>query len=872
MPVFVGDGTTGVEARSDRLGLPTGTTDPATANAGDTYYKTDTGKIRYYNGTTWSDLGSGASGGGSSSAPVFTNSLRFTSSESNSLNRTNAANATSGAGTYTFSCWIKRCSFGTEQGIFSVRDSGGGGAIQIYFTANDQIRWFESPSADFTTVAKFRDPTAWIHLVFVKNGSTRESIYVNGVETDFLTSNLTSTSIASNNGSVIRIGATELLPSGTTFYANMYITGIHFISGQALLPSAFGATSSTTGSWDPIAYTGTYGNIGYKLSMSTSSVGTDTSGNNLNFSENGFTTTGVDTDYFYDSPSNGGTDSGLGAQVSGNYAVLNPLTSGFGGTLTQGNLHYNLGAAAVRAEATISVISYKWHWEAYAVSGTTNGTVGGRFGFCIPHGQSNPETTKFGLHWHSTSGLQRVVNGTFTSVLTGTNYGDTDTLGCSLDADANIAYFYKNGVLAYTYDFSSFVPVGSDRLVPHAWNSSSGTPIWKYNFGQRVFTHPARTGHKCLVSSNLPEPYYPNPVDAVGALIWTGTGAGGNRTIGSDPSYMNFTPDLIWSKSYEGETYHNQMYDVLRGFTSSAGGVGALVTDQTYTEGFAVGGYVSAVDNGLITYSQEGGGTGYEWYNQNTSHKYIARCWDAGTSTTNSYQPSGATLACNYRANTNAGFSIISYTGPAGTSDHYVGHGLLKAPEFIIVKNRDTTFNWDIYHKELSDTESFVFSNAAPRTVGAFRNQDPTSLLIPLKDDFTTKAGNAYIAYAWHSVDGLSSFGSYLGNSSANGPYYHCGFRPQLIIVKGAGGGQQWFIHDDSRIPERTDGNPSTKEMAWETAQVQYDTVGVGAGERFDILANGFKVRSSNAACNTSGIKYCVMAWARSPLKYARAR
>ena len=53
---------------------------------------------------------------------------------------------------------------------------------------------------------------------------------------------------------------------------------------------------------------------------------------------------------------------------------------------------------------------------------------------------------------------------------------------------------------------------------------------------------------------------------------------------------------------------------------------------------------------------------------------------------------------------------------------------------------------------------------------------------------------------------------------------------------------------------------------------LQYDTVGVGAGQRLDIYANGFKIKSSNGACNTDGVKYCVMAWARSPFKYARGR
>ena len=57
MPVLVGDGTTGSEARADRMGLATGTSDPGSAAAGDMYYKTDTKKIRVYDGSSWDDVG-----------------------------------------------------------------------------------------------------------------------------------------------------------------------------------------------------------------------------------------------------------------------------------------------------------------------------------------------------------------------------------------------------------------------------------------------------------------------------------------------------------------------------------------------------------------------------------------------------------------------------------------------------------------------------------------------------------------------------------------------------------------------------------------------------------------------------------------------
>ena len=55
MPVIIGTAT-GTYFEGDRTKLPTGTTDPSTAEAGDVYYKTDTNKIRIYDGSAWSDL------------------------------------------------------------------------------------------------------------------------------------------------------------------------------------------------------------------------------------------------------------------------------------------------------------------------------------------------------------------------------------------------------------------------------------------------------------------------------------------------------------------------------------------------------------------------------------------------------------------------------------------------------------------------------------------------------------------------------------------------------------------------------------------------------------------------------------------------
>ena len=75
MAIIVGASGTGTEAKSDRMGIPTGTSDPASASAGDMYYHTTDKKIKIYDGSAWTELGSG--GGGGASTAYATTGLLF---------------------------------------------------------------------------------------------------------------------------------------------------------------------------------------------------------------------------------------------------------------------------------------------------------------------------------------------------------------------------------------------------------------------------------------------------------------------------------------------------------------------------------------------------------------------------------------------------------------------------------------------------------------------------------------------------------------------------------------------------------------------------------------------------------------------------
>ena len=115
----------------------------------------------------------------------------------------------------------------------------------------------------------------------------------------------------------------------------------------------------------------------------------------------------------------------------------------------------------------------------------------------------------------------------------------------------------------------------------------------------------------------------------------------------------------------------------------------------------------------------------------------VAWNWKAnGTGSSNTNGSINSTVSVN----TDAGFSIVSYTGTG--SNATVGHGLSLTPEIIIVKNRITT-----------DEPWFVYSNA-----------DPTDFLRLNETDAT--ADNATI---WNDTAPTSSVFSIGDNTGING-------------------------------------------------------------------------------------------------------
>jgi hypothetical protein len=447
------------------------------------------------------------------------NSLRFNTGSSDYLAKNSWATATSDK-IFTYSTWVKRSQLANTERLFGAF----AGSPQVYscdlsFTSNNGYIEFTFGGAsayDIVTNAMYRDTSAWYHVVLAVDttqatASNRIIIYVNGTVQTLQTANYppqnTTYQVFRNNNANL-IGSAW---NGGAYYSG-YMSEVVFIDGQQLAPSDFGEFDSATGIWTPIAYTGTYGTNGFYLEFKDSSaLGDDTSGNGNDFTVNNLTS----IDQTTDTPTN-------------NFATLNAVDNiavDGSGTLTQGNTNVSYIGGGFNTNATIAPNSGKWYWETKAVANTTQGFVGMRIGFKeIPdtHSATNTlENASFCMYAHPTVGVYTVVNASNVLRDAALTYADGDIIGIALDLDSNISYWYKNGSLSVTYDFSALSSIGSKNIGPAVGNgASSASPELNLNFGNPSITissgnadadgfgnfeYAVPSGHFALCSKNLAE-------------------------------------------------------------------------------------------------------------------------------------------------------------------------------------------------------------------------------------------------------------------------------------------------------------------------------------------------------------------------------
>ena len=765
-------------------------------------------------------------------------SLRFNASNTN-LTRTSSSAST----TFTYSVWIKRCAFSGYQYIFSMAGKG------FSFHTNNQTLYLYDGSNLNESTAKFRDSTAWYHIVVQINSGTATS-YVNNVLVH---------SAVGGGAFTLTTGANETrigVYSSNDYDFDGYMAEINLVDGSVLAPTEFGFTEPQTGIWMPKRYEGAYGTNGFYLDFSdntsTTTLGIDKSPNGNDFTLNNFDV----NDSVKDTPTNA-------------FCTMNVLDKSAGTqlTATNGNLRVYTSSGFRTMRGTFGVSSGKWYWESRLISwsdsfiGITSGDED------ITGTGRGAETSNSATIRQNTGNLR--TNGSDASY--GNSQANGDILGFALDMDNGKFYIAENGTWYNSGDPANGTNAGKTGLTGTVFPSASpydGKSCY-FNFGQDdtfdgnetsqgntdgnghgKFKYAPPTGFLSLCTANLPSAAsILRPQKHFDVLTYTGTATGsGTQTI----SDLEFAPDFVWIKS-RAIGYSHLLVDTVRGASK-----GLLSEDANVEETTNVYGMVTSFRNNGFTMTRGSNDGGKCCENTQT---YVAWCWKGGGAAVSN---SDGAITSSVSVNDEAGFSIVSYTGN-GNSTATIGHGLSKAPKWIITKCRSTATHadWPVWHEELSDDKNVYLNQVNSETTPSYGHiTDPTSTLINVtkgSGNQTNASGETYISYCWAEIPGYSKFGKYTGSSNADGTFVNLGFRPAFVLVKGKSFAGNWNLFDIKRPGV----NPTNDRLFPNLSDAESD--GSSSNNQIDILSDGFKMRGSNVDTNGDESVYIYIAFAETP-------
>tara|TARA_Y100000356_G_scaffold134146_1_gene142742 strand:+ start:714 stop:1781 length:1068 start_codon:yes stop_codon:yes gene_type:complete len=334
--------------------------------------------------------------------------------------------------------------------------------------------------------------------------------------------------------------------------------------------------------------------------------------------------------------------------------------------------------------------------------------------------------------------------------------------------------------------------------------------------------------------------------DYFNTKTWSGNGS--TQTI----SGIGFQPDLVWYKS-RNNTYGHRWQDSVRG-------VGNVVYSN------ATQGQDTSVVNMITAYNSDGYALGADAGSNGSGVTFGSWNWKAGTTGSGNTSGSGTYKSYTYSVNTTAGFSIVYYTGN-GTAGHTIPHHLGAVPSLIILKSISASEHWQMYHHKIGATKYLELSTTAAEASNTNRwhNTTPTSSVFSLGNHTSVNTdGTTYIAYCFAEKIGYSKFGSYTGNGNSNGTFVYTGFKPAMVIYKGASGANtvdNWEVVDNKRTNANI-GNPKNEVLYPNLNNAE----GTDTTDRMDFLSNGFKMRTNGTDYNGDGQTYIYIAFAENPL------
>ncbi|NBW18892.1 MAG: hypothetical protein EBR82_64050, partial [Caulobacteraceae bacterium] len=717
-------------------------------------------------------LGASQATGGAAGGYQISRSLRFNASDSAYLSRTPAVQGNRKK--WTWSGWLKKSNITATQGLFTC--TAGGGYFELFFDNTTQALVVDDGSVYFygytsaTSQSTLRDPSAWYHIVLALDAANATQadklrLWINGRLVG-----RTAELVYDQEYNINVAGQHEIGQWRGGSYLSAYLADIHFIDGQSLDFTNFTETDATTGQLVPKAYTGSYGTNGFHLEFADNSaatattLGKDTSGNSNNWTPNNLSVTaGAGNDSLVDVPTNGAqTDTGAGGEVRGGYCTWNPLDNQ-GLTLANGNLDVSWSTNSwYSLKSTIGVGTGKWYYEYTINSGSSNQIIG-LFSTttAFPSVGGNGYMTASASGWGYQLDGNKSNNNSFTS--TGTAAAAGDVIMVAFDMDAAKVWFGKNGTWLNSGNPATGANAAFSNLSGTVAPAVSlyGSQSGSFNAGARSFAYTAPSGFKALCTANLPAPLVTKPNTVMDVKLYTGNGSTQSITG------LGFSPDLVWIKG-RSVAYNHRVFDTVRG----TGGL--LYTNTTDAETAQPN-----VNDTFSSFDSNGFSLGVGIGINESSATYAAWCWDAGSSTVSNTQGS---ITSTVRANATAGFSVVSFT-PASSGAFTIGHGLGVAPSLVIAKSRNRSVSWFVYHSALSSPlGKFLELNSTAAVDANYANFWGTtsfsSTVFGMNTGVSCLSTDNMIAYCFAPVVGYSSFGSYTGNGSTDGPFVYTGFRP----------------------------------------------------------------------------------------------
>ena len=330
----------------------------------------------------------------------------------------------------------------------------------------------------------------------------------------------------------------------------------------------------------------------------------------------------------------------------------------------------------------------------------------------------------------------------------------------------------------------------------------------------------------------------------------TYTGNGSTQSI----TGVDFQPDFTWIKDRDTTGESHRLNDSVRGVGKP------LYSNGNFAEG-------SEGTTGLTAFNINGFSIGNATAYNNSGKNYVAWNFKAGgAAVTNT----DGTITSQVSANTEAGFSVVSYTG-TGTTTGTVGHGLGDTPSVFIVKERTATSAsggvWGVYFVPENLIAFLNLTNAAgDATVGGnnggFASNQTTDTTLQfitgsISNNNWNNNGSQYIIYCFAEVEGFSSFGSYVG-TGASGNTVVTGFEPAFVMIKCTSEIMNWAIFDNKR--DTTNPNEAILYPNLSLAETN------SAGSGINFLSNGFELDTTSGGwINNSGASFIYMAFAADP-------